>query len=88
MLCVTKRCVSEHKHINRNTLVKVFKALGLLLNCSPMVVVSVNVAPMDARTAQSSLGTMRDLKRGTKPQKIGENTLVVRVVISDELERG
>ena len=76
------------QNINRNTLVKVFKASGLLLNCSPMVVVSVDVAPMGASMAQSSLGTMQDLKWGTKPQKIRENTLVVGVVLSDELESG
>lgn len=75
------------QNINRNTLVKVFKASGLPLNCSPVFVISIHVAAMGARVVQSSMGTTRDLKWGTKAQKIGENTLVVSMVISGE-QRG
>jgi len=42
-----------HK-INGKALLKVFKALGLLLNCSPMVVVAVDVAPVGGRMATKS----------------------------------
>lgn len=60
------------QNINRNTLVKVFKTSGLLLKCSPVIVVSMNAAPMGTTMAQSPLDMMQDLKWGTKPQKIGE----------------
>lgn len=76
------------QNINRNTLVKVFKASGLPLNCSPVFVISIHVAAMGARVVQSFMGTTRVLKWGTKAQKIGENTLVVSMVISGECREG